>query len=108
MKIVELPPDLRKLDGFGGAPPHSIRFLWYGGCKTDRSTLPSRARPDTQWRLLLRGLYAPLFPAGGVRPWRIGRGGNVYCELASLRPLVIYNRSLTAQRTVIMLSANGK
>jgi hypothetical protein len=35
VKIVEHPPDLRKLDGFGGAPPHSIRFPWYGDCKTD-------------------------------------------------------------------------
>ena len=70
-----------------------------------RSTLPSRARPDTRGRLLLRGLYAPLFPVGWVRPWRTGRGGNVYCELESLRPLVVYNRSLTAQYTVIMLSA---
>ena len=39
--------------------------------------------------------YAPLFPVGWVRPCGIGRGGNVYCELASLRPLVVYNRPRT-------------
>ena len=73
---------------------------------TDRPCLAARGRTPNGACCVV--LYAPLFPAGWVRPWRIGRGGNVYCELASLRPLVVYNRSLTAQHTVIMLSANDK
>jgi len=37
--------DLRKLDGFGRAPPHSIRFLWYGGCKRPTLTIRTAEQP---------------------------------------------------------------
>ena len=54
---------LRKLDGFGRAPPHSIRFLWYGGCK--RPTLPSRAAGlDVCEKVSQTGLYI-CFPDDG-------------------------------------------
>ena len=45
VKIVEHPPDLRKLDGFGGAP---LIQLDSPGTVIARPTLPSRARPDTR------------------------------------------------------------
>jgi hypothetical protein len=43
VKIVELPPDLRKLDGFGGAP---LIQLDSSGTVVARPTLPSRAWSD--------------------------------------------------------------
>jgi len=100
VKIVELPPDLRKLDGFGGAPPHSIRFLWYGGCKTDLAE--PRAAGHPMALVAARGLYAPLFLAGWVRPWRIGRGGNVVLWAGVLAP----RPAATAARDSIFLRMN--
>ena len=55
VKIVEHPPDLRKLDGFGGAPPHSIRFPWYGDCKTDPAEPRAAGHPiSLLWLLVVR------------------------------------------------------
>jgi hypothetical protein len=45
VKLVELPPGLRNLDGFGGAP---LIQLDSSGTTVARPTLPSRAGPDTR------------------------------------------------------------